>query len=176
MFTSSGGDLRGGWGQRVGKVGLGRLGDPCRRPRQNRGEACIESIRCALAAGESERPIVALKRGNARGANGPWRTTLTQRDLEPIGRVKTRPRTEETPVELIIRDAPLTSKLRDWRAKLSANAKQVYLCMPRMMSVLLKPDAGNLHVRFDEGRGGQRSLTFGSLIPWPPSCSTVSAF
>ena len=72
MFTSSGGVLRGEWGQRAGKVGLGRLGDPCCRLRPKRNEMHIESIRWALGAWESERPIVAMKRGNARGAKGPW--------------------------------------------------------------------------------------------------------
>ena len=71
-FTSSGGDLRGGWGQRTGTVWLGRLGDPGRWLRQKRSEACAESIRRTLGVGESERPIVAKKRGNARGAKGPW--------------------------------------------------------------------------------------------------------
>jgi len=71
-FTSSGGDLRGQWGQRAGKVGLGRLGDPGHWFRLKRNKAFAESIRRALEAGESERPIVALKRGNARGAKGPW--------------------------------------------------------------------------------------------------------
>jgi len=32
----------------------------------------LESIRGTLETGQSERPIVALKRGNARGAKGPW--------------------------------------------------------------------------------------------------------
>ena len=41
-----------------------------------------------------------------------------------------------------------------------------------LKNVLRKPDAGNLHVRFDEGRGGLRSLTLRSLIPQPPSYST----
>jgi hypothetical protein len=72
MFTSSGGDLRGEWGRRVGKVGLGRLGDPGHRFRRERNEVFAESIRRALEARESERPIVARKRGNARGAKGPW--------------------------------------------------------------------------------------------------------
>jgi hypothetical protein len=71
-FKSSGGDLREEWGQRAGKVGLGRLGDPAGRFRRKRSEACAESIRRALESGESERPIVAWKRGNARGAKGPW--------------------------------------------------------------------------------------------------------
>ena len=51
---------------------MGRLGDPCLRPREERGKALAESIRRALETGESERPIVAVKRGNARGAKGPW--------------------------------------------------------------------------------------------------------
>jgi hypothetical protein len=72
IFTNSGGVLRGERGQRAGKVELGRLGDPCRRPREERGEANAESIRRALGAGKSERPVVAGKRGNARGAKGPW--------------------------------------------------------------------------------------------------------
>jgi hypothetical protein len=72
MFTSSGGDLRGRRGQRAGKVGLGRLGDPDRRFRGERDEARVEAISRALEIRESERPVVALKRGNARGAKGPW--------------------------------------------------------------------------------------------------------
>ena len=71
-FTSSGGDLRGGWGQRAGKVGVGQAGRPLRPIRGNPEEARAESIRRELEAGESERPIVASKRGNARGAKGPW--------------------------------------------------------------------------------------------------------
>ncbi len=71
MFMSNSGDLRGEWGQRAGKVGLGRLGAPCLRPREERGKARVEAIRRALETGESERSIVALKRGNARGAKGP---------------------------------------------------------------------------------------------------------
>jgi hypothetical protein len=72
MFKSIGGDLRGEWGQRAGKVRLGRLGGPCPRPREKRGETYAETIRRVSRAGESERPIVAKKRGNARGAKGPW--------------------------------------------------------------------------------------------------------
>lgn len=51
-------------------------------------------------------------------------TKRTQRELELIGKVKTRPTTEEKAVELTIREATLASNLRDWRAKLSAKAKQ----------------------------------------------------
>lgn len=71
IFKRSGGTLRGQRGQRAGKVELGRLGDPCRRLRLERSERCSESISCALAVWESERPVVAKKRGNARGAKGP---------------------------------------------------------------------------------------------------------
>jgi hypothetical protein len=72
MFTSSGGDLRGRRGQRAGKVGLGRLGDPDGQFRGERDEALVEAISRALEIRESERPVVASKRGNARGAKGPW--------------------------------------------------------------------------------------------------------
>jgi hypothetical protein len=71
-FTSSGGDLRGGKGRRVGKVWKGRLGDPSSPLRHKRSDARAETIRRSREAGESERPIVAVKRGNARGAKGPW--------------------------------------------------------------------------------------------------------
>ena len=71
-FTSSGGDLRGGWGQRAGKVGVGQAGRPLPPLWGNPEEARAETIRRELEAGESERPIVAMKRGNARGAKGPW--------------------------------------------------------------------------------------------------------
>ena len=52
---------------------MGRLGDPgtCTR-KQKRGKARTETIRGELGAGESERPVVVKKRGNARGAKGPW--------------------------------------------------------------------------------------------------------
>jgi hypothetical protein len=72
MFMSNGGTLRGQRGQRAGKVGLGRLGDPCCRLGSKRDKMHSESISCALGAWESERLMVAMKRGNARGAKGPW--------------------------------------------------------------------------------------------------------
>jgi hypothetical protein len=56
----------------VGKVWKGRLGDPGRRFRRKRSNARAETIRRSWEAGESERSIVAKKRGNARGAKGPW--------------------------------------------------------------------------------------------------------
>jgi hypothetical protein len=72
IFMCNGGTLRGQRGQRAGKVGLGRLGDPCCRLRPERDQTHIESIRWALVAWESDRLVVAKKRGNARGAKGPW--------------------------------------------------------------------------------------------------------
>jgi hypothetical protein len=71
-FESSAGALRGERGQRAGKVGLGRLGDPCRRLRR-RNKTGSETISGGLEAGESERLVVAMKRGNPCGAKGPWR-------------------------------------------------------------------------------------------------------
>ena len=71
-FESSGGDLRGKWGQRAGKVKLGRLGEPCLGRRESAAKANLESIRGAFETGQSERPVVVRKRGNARGAKGPW--------------------------------------------------------------------------------------------------------
>ncbi len=41
-----------------------------------------------------------------------------------MGKVKTEPTTEEPSIELTIREASLPANLRDWRAKLSAKAKQ----------------------------------------------------
>ena len=50
---------------------MGRLGDPCScNGPLAWGKARAESIRRVLGAGESERPIVAMKRGNARGGEG----------------------------------------------------------------------------------------------------------
>jgi hypothetical protein len=73
MLKSSGGTLRGGWGQRAGKVCLGRLGDPWLRFREEQNEAHVESIRQVLEAGESERPVVAMRLRSSRGgAKGPW--------------------------------------------------------------------------------------------------------
>jgi len=54
MLKSSGGTLRGGWGQRAGKVCLGRLGAPWLRFREEQNEAHVESTRQVLEAGESE--------------------------------------------------------------------------------------------------------------------------
>jgi hypothetical protein len=70
-FESNAGVLRGERGQRAGKVGLGRLGEPCGRlPRGNKTGS--KTISCWLEARQSERLVVALKRGNACGAKGPW--------------------------------------------------------------------------------------------------------
>src|SRR6266478_5185315 len=81
IFASSGGVLRGRRGQRAGKVGLGRLGDPGHRHRPARCESGSESISCRLEAGKSERaPSAALRAGSVAmksrssrdGAKGPW--------------------------------------------------------------------------------------------------------
>ncbi len=68
------GALRGVCGRRVGKVGLGRLGDPrgLVRAKIAPTKEWSESIRTTLCPGESERLVVAKKRSNARGAKGPW--------------------------------------------------------------------------------------------------------
>jgi hypothetical protein len=71
-FRSNVGTLRGERGQRAGKVRLGRLGDPGGWLREEGSQGRREDISGALTVGESERPIVAKKRGNARGAKGPW--------------------------------------------------------------------------------------------------------
>ena len=92
---------------------MGRLGDPGLRlwtARAGRGEACVESIRRALEAGESERPVVAPKRGNARGAKGPWQNGA---DSKGIG----------TELDGCKPDL-LQTNLRFRRAKLRAKAKQ----------------------------------------------------
>jgi hypothetical protein len=85
--------LRGERGQRAGTVGLGRLGGPCRRFRR-RSKTRRKSISGELEARESERPIVAWKRGNARGAKGPWRGRA---DSESEGTDWRNPMTEQMP-------------------------------------------------------------------------------
>jgi hypothetical protein len=69
-----------------GKLGHGRLGDPCHRFRR-RDKVRAEYIRGALGAGESERPIVAEKfrseSGWSQGALAKVRRS--QRPLELIG-------------------------------------------------------------------------------------------
>ena len=138
MFASNGRDLRGRKGQRAGKVWLGRLGGPGCRSREERGEAFIESIRWALETRESERPIVAEKRGNARGAKGPWQEEADSKGPGTDWTGKACPITERTPGQ--------------------ASDAQRERQTPVREGDLQKPDAGNLHVRFDEGEGGRRSL------------------
>jgi hypothetical protein len=94
MFMSNAGVLRGERGQRAGKVGLGRLGGPCRRFQQwNKTRS--ESISCELEARESERPIVAWKPRSSRGgAKGPWRGRA---DSEGEGTDWRNPITEQMP-------------------------------------------------------------------------------
>src|SRR5439155_7387182 len=72
IFASSGGVLRGRRGQRAGKVGLGRLGDPGHRHRAARCESGSESISCRLEAGKSgearSSDEVPIKSGWSQGA------------------------------------------------------------------------------------------------------------
>ena len=87
IFVCSGGTLRGRRGRRAGKVRLGRLAGPCCRLRRKRDQMHSESISCALVAWESERLVVALKRGNACGAKGPWRGRADSEGEALIGEI-----------------------------------------------------------------------------------------
>ena len=153
-FTCNGGDLRGSWGQLAGKVGLGRLGDPCHRLGQHRGKRRAESIRRALGPGESERPIVARKRGNARGAKGPWQNG-TDSECDPTALMRC----------ILPPNNWIAGERRcRWRINCVSGENS-------RISVLRKPDAGNPHVRFVEGQGenGQWPCAF---HPVPPAYST----
>ena len=70
MYKSKVVALRGERGQRVGKVELGRLGDP--PVMRIKAKVKRETITDLLIEGKSEELIVALRRGNARGAKGLW--------------------------------------------------------------------------------------------------------
>ena len=63
------GTFRGGWGQRAWKDQPRSLGGPAGWSESD--NAPEEDITAAWPGRESERPIVAKKRGNARGAKGP---------------------------------------------------------------------------------------------------------
>jgi hypothetical protein len=148
-FESNAGVLRGERGQRAGKVGLGRLGDPCRRFRR-RNKTRSKTISCGLEAGESERLVVAMKRGNARGAKGPWHGGADSEDESTDWRNPITERTLSLESEAAIGNQ-ITARC-DECSRSSA---------PR------KPDAGNPHVRFEEGEGTRRSLAnaFHSVRP-----------
>lgn len=94
----------------------------------------------------------------------------TQEATELMGRGD-QPRTEKGAAELTMREASLPAKLRAWREKLSVKAKQETVNASRNKA-MRKPDAGNLHVRFDEGEGTQRSLASKPVIPCVPLYST----
>ena len=155
IFICSGGTFRGKRGQRAGKVGLGSLGDPCCRLRHKRDKVHIESIRWALGVWESERPVVAMKQGNACGAKGPWRGRA---DSEGDGTDWSNPITEQMPS--LKSDAAIGSQI-----PMSDECSK--------SSTMRKPDAGNPHVRFEEGEGTRRSLAL-PLIPCVPLYSTSS--
>jgi hypothetical protein len=74
MVTSSGRTPRGGRGQRVSIREHPEPGRPTPAAARNKTEGKIEreEITAKIAGWESERPIVALKRSNFRGAKGPW--------------------------------------------------------------------------------------------------------
>lgn len=102
-----------------------------------------KSIRHALEAGESERSVVAWKRGNARGAKGPWHGGA---DSEDAGTNWRNPITE--PTSTFESEAAIGNQITvrcDECSKSSATRK---------------PDAGNPHVRFEEGEGTRRSLAY----------------
>jgi hypothetical protein len=96
---------------------------------------------------ESAGFIVARKRGNARGAKGPCQIRAGVRRRE--GRL------EETPTTDTCGPGRRTSLLRQ---QLSQKVKQggEPPCACRWQRYLGTPDAGNPHVRCDEGRGRLR--------------------
>jgi hypothetical protein len=67
------------------------------------------------------------------------------------------------PEKFSVREALLPPSLRALRAKLSAKAKQEPYssceCCARILT--REPDAGNLHVRFDEGEGDAWEMVCG---------------
>jgi RNA-directed DNA polymerase len=75
-----------------------------------------------------------------------------------LEQVKTQPTTEEPTEELTIREAMLPGKLRDWRAKLSAKAKQEKQCrFYSLYGLVIQPEtlrAAWAQVRANRGRPG----------------------
>lgn len=85
-------------------------------------------------------------------------TKRTQKELELIGKVTTQPTTEETSVELTIREAALPLNLQRWRAKLSAKAKQEKrYCFYSLYGLVSHPEtlqAAWMQVRANGGKPG----------------------
>src|SRR5439155_21035478 len=82
MFASNAGVLRGERGQRAGTVGLGRLGEPCRRLRR-RNKTSSETISCLVggkAVGQARSSDEAGQRLWSEGAMAGARQT--QRGLD----------------------------------------------------------------------------------------------
>jgi hypothetical protein len=80
--------VRGDRGGRVSKEGRRNLGDPARCPPMVGGQRRegIHNLSCGCGR-KSERPIVAVKRSNVRGAKGPYCSSRShQRRGEPIER------------------------------------------------------------------------------------------
>ena len=75
--------FRGSWGQRAGKDSSRNLGDPAVRKRQRDQRITGIHNRDNGTGRESERPIVAEKRGNVRGAKGPQEKHVSKRKGEP---------------------------------------------------------------------------------------------
>ena len=85
-------------------------------------------------------------------------TKRTQRVEELIGGMNNPPTTEEAGTELTIREAMLPAKLRDWRAKLSAKAKQEKrYCFYSLYGLVSHPEtlrAAWAQVRANGGKAG----------------------
>ena len=152
--------LRGVWGRRVSKDQPGTW--EVRRS---------ESATMQRRAGTDNRPsgsgrksagfIVAWKRSNVRGAKGPCQIRATVRGrgnrLDPQGPTTDtqQPEADDHPLEC--RHGVLVlPTLALLRRKLSPKAKQELTtpCACRGQRYLGTPDAGNPHVRCDEGGGG----------------------
>src|SRR5947207_11128346 len=69
MFASNAGVLRGERGQRAGTVGLGRLGEPCRRLRR-RNRTSSETISCLVGAKEVGKARSSEEAGEGLGSEG----------------------------------------------------------------------------------------------------------
>jgi hypothetical protein len=102
-----------------------------------------KSIRHAPEAGESERSVVAWKRGNARGAKGPWHGGAHSEDAGTDWR------------------NPIAEPTSTFESEAAIGNQITVRCDEcSKSSATRKPDAGNPHVRFEEGeRTGGHWLT-----------------
>ena len=95
-----------------------------------------ESITAIGPRWESDRVIVVLTPGNAGRAKDPYQDHACLRPDGPLGRL-----------------SRYGLCLSDRRTVLSSLAKCCATCVPSNDAILGKPDAGNPHVRFEEGEG-----------------------